>query len=167
MSYICQEIACTEIRNKERDSTENFVPSTERNHIFQKVYQETTRCQSSKVHGNGYMARYPSRRKLMLEQSEERARYETAAHKEKEELKAQLEKLQEQLQSQVAQMEAEKEEHKRLMEQQKQEMEALQKAREADKEQLRKEFQALIQAQMHGASTQAIVRLGVFTCMFM
>jgi DNA repair exonuclease SbcCD ATPase subunit len=113
MSYICQEIACTEIRNKERDSIENFVPSTERNDIFQKVYQETTRCQSSKVHGNGYMARYPSRRKLMLEQSEEHARSETAAHKEKEELKAQLEKVQEQLQSQVAQMEAEKEEHKR------------------------------------------------------
>jgi hypothetical protein len=37
----------------------------EQNHIFQTAYKETTNCKSTKIHANGYMAKYPTRRQLL------------------------------------------------------------------------------------------------------
>jgi hypothetical protein len=122
----------------------------EKNLIFQEAYKRTTGSKSSKLHGNGYLARYPSRRQLMTERFEDQARSETTSHMEKEELKATLEKVQEQLQSQVAEREAEKEEHRLQMEE-------LQKAREADKEQLRQEFMSMLEAQRQATSLQVVI----------
>jgi hypothetical protein len=91
MSSLCQESACSKIAEKEKESPNSFIPLVERNLIFQEAYKQTTRAKSSKVHGNGYLARYPSRRQLMTERFEDQACSEMASHMENEELKATLE----------------------------------------------------------------------------
>ncbi|XP_021318525.1 uncharacterized protein LOC110436271 isoform X2 [Sorghum bicolor] len=141
------ETARRKIAEKETESPDSFIPLVERNLLFQEAYKQTTRSKSSKLHGNGYMARYPSRRQLLTERLENQACSEMASHMETEELKDTLEKVQEQLKNQVAEREAEKEEHWRQMEE-------LQKARQADKEELRKEFMSMLAAQTQGASPQ-------------
>jgi len=85
------ESACSKIAEKEKESPNSFIPLVERNLIFQEAYKQTTRAKSSKVHGNGYLARYPSRRQLMTERFEDQACSEMASHMENEELKATLE----------------------------------------------------------------------------
>jgi hypothetical protein len=57
--------------------------STEENNIFQSTYNNIIGCKSSKLHGHGYLAKYPTQRQLIEAQIEEHARALTAAHQKK------------------------------------------------------------------------------------
>jgi hypothetical protein len=40
--------------------------------MFQKAYNEVTKCKSTKLHGNGYLAKNPNRRQLLNAEREEK-----------------------------------------------------------------------------------------------
>ena len=68
----------------------------EKNEIFQKAYKEVTACKSTRLHGNGYLAKNPTRRELLNADHEEQIRVEEQVHQEHVELMesfGQLDKL--------------------------------------------------------------------------
>jgi septal ring factor EnvC (AmiA/AmiB activator) len=115
----------------------------EQNHIFQTAYKETINCKSTKIHANGYMAKYPTRRQLLSEEYQYRVCQDAT-------LIDAFAKLQERLETQEAEREAEREEHRCQMEEMK-------KAREADREALRQEFMSMMQAIQGQASLQQVI----------
>lgn len=74
-----QPIKCVRLSQPNRQ----MLKTSEENMVFQSSYKETTQIKSSKVHGQGYMAKNRMRRELMKEKIEVLARAEAAA-KEKE-----------------------------------------------------------------------------------
>jgi predicted nucleic acid-binding Zn-ribbon protein len=100
--------------------------------MFQVAYKETTNCKSTKIHANGYMAKYPTRRQLLFEE------YQFCVHQDATLMEA-FAKLQERIETQEAEREAEREEHRHQMEE-------MEKAREADREALKQEFMSMMQA---------------------
>jgi hypothetical protein len=60
----------------------------EENNIFQSTYKNIIGCKSSKLHGHGYLTKYPTRKTLMEAQIEEHARASAAAHQKTFSLKA-------------------------------------------------------------------------------
>jgi hypothetical protein len=54
--------------------------------MFQKAYNEVTKCKSTKLHGNGYLAKNPTRRQLPNAEREEQIRREELLHQEHVEL---------------------------------------------------------------------------------
>jgi hypothetical protein len=45
----------------------NVVTDLEQNQILQSTYKETRKIKSNKMHANGYLARYPTRKELLSE----------------------------------------------------------------------------------------------------
>jgi hypothetical protein len=63
--------------------------------MFQKAYNEVTKCKSTKFHGNGYLAKNPTRRQLLNVECEEQIRREELQHQEHVELMDAFGQLQE------------------------------------------------------------------------
>ena len=77
------------------------------------AYKAVRECKSTKLHGNGYLAKNPTRRQLLDAERQEQMRKEEQQHNEHVELMDSFEKLQEQVQSYEADREAERREHAR------------------------------------------------------
>lgn len=76
---------------------DRLLTSEEENIVFQTTYKEITGCKTSKPHGHGYLAKYPSRREFMNAQIEEDARVSAAIQQKNIELEGKVEKLEEKL----------------------------------------------------------------------
>jgi hypothetical protein len=88
---------------------QNFLSLRERNEFFQDAYKEVTKCKSKKLHGNGYLAKNPTRRQLLNADWKEQIRREEEQHHEHLELMDSFEKLQQQMSVCEAEREAERE----------------------------------------------------------
>ena len=62
----------------ERETNGNVISDVEQNQIFQSAYQETTICKSTKLHGNGYIEKYPTGRQLLSEDYQHHVRQDEA-----------------------------------------------------------------------------------------
>ncbi|XP_039834450.1 Golgi integral membrane protein 4-like [Panicum virgatum] len=137
----------------------NIVRNVERNLIFQKAYQEVTTSKKKRLHGNGYMDVYPTRRQLLLKDFNNRSMTEQQIHEENLAIEESLGKLHnhmarrdaeqlEEMATFMQEFEAQKEEHRlameALQEEHRKELEELRKAREADKEALKKELLSMM-----------------------
>jgi len=67
----------------------------ERNLIFQRAYQQVTESKKKRLHGNGYMGVYPTRRQLLLKEFNKKATSEQLLHEENLAIEESLGKLQE------------------------------------------------------------------------
>jgi hypothetical protein len=67
----------------------NIVSNLEHNQIFQSTYKEMRKINSNKMHANGYLVRYPTRKKLLSEDYRYKLQHEEALIK----YKWQLEQL--------------------------------------------------------------------------
>ncbi|XP_066354838.1 uncharacterized protein [Miscanthus floridulus] len=117
----------------------NVVSDLEQNQIFQSTYKETRKIKSNKMHANGYLARYPTRKELLSEDYQRRLQQEEA-------LIESFGRLQDRLEAQEVEREAERQEHRRQLEQ-------MNKEREADREALRQAM-LMLQAAQQQASVQ-------------
>jgi len=66
--------ASNKLSERETNGDIIIISDVEQNHIFQVAYKETTNCKSTKIHANGYMAKYPTRRQLLSEEYQFRVR---------------------------------------------------------------------------------------------
>jgi hypothetical protein len=107
--------------------------------MFQKAYNEVTKCKSTKLHGNGYLTKNPTRRQLLNAEREEQIRREELQHQEHVELMDAFGQLQEKMSSWEEERETERREHARQLEES-------EKRRQADLQQLRQEFLSMLQA---------------------
>ncbi|KAL6871046.1 hypothetical protein ACP4OV_014894 [Aristida adscensionis] len=139
--------ARSKILDREMNADQNFVSQAEKNQIFQRAYREITKCKSSKIHGNRYMASHPTKRQLLIEDYQNKVRSEETLHRDHVELMGAFGQLQQTIEHQEAEREAERAEHKRQLEE-------LMKAHEADKEALRQEFMSMMQAAQQQAALQ-------------
>ena len=114
-------------------------PKRKKNKMFQKAYKEVTKCKSTKLHGNGYLAKNPTRRQLLNAERQEQIRREELQHQEHVELMDAFGLLQEKMSTWEDEREAERREHARQLEESN-------KKREADLQQLREEFLSMLQA---------------------
>jgi hypothetical protein len=121
--------------------------------MFQKAYNEVTKCKSTKLHGNGYLAKNPTRRQLLNVEREEQIRREELQHQEHVELMDAFGQLQEKMSSWEEERETERREHARQLEES-------EKRRQADLQQLRQEFLSMLQATNgHAQFPQVLVKL--------
>jgi len=88
----------------------NVVSDLEQNQIFQSTYKETRKIKSNKMHANGYLARYPTRKELLSEDYQRKLQQEEA-------LIESFGRLQDRLEAQEVEREAERQEHRRQLEQ--------------------------------------------------
>jgi hypothetical protein len=79
----------------ESNAENNFVSQMEKNEIFQKAYNEVTKCKSTKLHGNRYQAKNPTRRQLLNAEHEEQICREELHYQEHVELMDAFAQLQE------------------------------------------------------------------------
>ena len=126
----CLDKASSLITEAESNAKENFVTPKEKNKIFQKAYKAVTECKSTKLHGNGYLAKNPTRRQLLNVDRQEQNCREEQQHQEHVELMESFGQLQQQMSTWEADSEAERREYAR-------QIKKINKAREADKEELR------------------------------
>ena len=84
--------------------------------MFQKAYKEVTKCKSTKLHGNGYPAKNPTRRQLLNAERQEQIRREELQHEEHVELMDAFGLLQEKISTWEEEREAERREHARQLE---------------------------------------------------
>jgi hypothetical protein len=121
--------------------------------MFQKPYNEVTKCKSTKLHGNGYLAKNPTRRQLLNVEREEQIRREELQHQEHVELMDAFGQLQEKMSSWEEERETERREHARQLEES-------EKRRQADLQQLRQEFLSMLQATNgHAQFPQVLIKL--------
>jgi hypothetical protein len=121
--------------------------------MFQKAYNEVTKCKSTKLHGNGYLAKNPTRRQLLNAEHEEQIRREELQHQEHVELMDSFGQLQEKMSAWEEERETERREHARQLEES-------EKRRQIDLQQLRQEFLSMLQAKNgHAHVTQVLVKL--------
>jgi hypothetical protein len=64
--------------------------------FFQSMYKNIIGCKSSKLHGHGYLAKYPTRRQLMEVQIGEHAHALAVAHHKILQLESKVQQLEEQ-----------------------------------------------------------------------
>jgi hypothetical protein len=76
---------------------DRLLSTEEENNIFQSTYNNIIRCKSSKIHGHGYLTKYPTRRQLMEAQMEEHAHASAVAHQKNLQLESKVQQLEEQL----------------------------------------------------------------------
>jgi hypothetical protein len=126
----------------------NVISDLEKNQIFQSTYKETRKFKSNKMHANGYLARYPTRKELLSEDYQRRVQQEEA-------LIESFRQLQDRLDTQNEEREVERQEHKRQLEQ-------VNKEREADREALR-QAKLLLQASQKQASLQLAILTSIFS----
>jgi hypothetical protein len=121
--------------------------------MFQKPYNEVTKCKSTKLHGNGYLGKNPTRRQLLNAECEEQIHREELQHHEHVELMDAFGQLQEKMSSWEEERETERREHARQLEES-------EKRRQADLQQLRQEFLSMLQATNgHAQFPQVLIKL--------
>ena len=125
------------------------VSDVEQNQIFQSTYKETRKIKSNKMHANGYLARYRTRKELLSEDYQRKLQQEEA-------LIESFRQLQDRLEAQDAEREAERQEHRRQLEQ-------INKEREADREALRQATLMLQAAQQQASVQQVILTTSMFS----
>ncbi|TVT97836.1 hypothetical protein EJB05_56892, partial [Eragrostis curvula] len=113
---------------------DRLMPTEEENIVFQESYKETTRCKTSKPHGYGYLAKYPTQRQLLNAQTEEAARVSIATQERNIELEGRERILEEKT--------------RHIQEEEK-------KAREALRAQLMADMASLLEKQREEASQKA------------
>jgi signal recognition particle GTPase len=134
----------------------------EENNMFQSTYKNSIRCKSSKLHGHGYLAKYPTRRQLMEAQIEEHARALAAAHQKIIQLESKVQQLEEQLVNEAIARDTILEENRRQI--QEDEQKAKEMLREKLREDLKKEMLSIITHQREEIlqpQPQVIFLLGV------
>jgi hypothetical protein len=117
----------------------NVVIDLEQNQIFQSIYKETRKIKSNKMHANGYLARYPTRKELLSKDYQRKLQQEDA-------MLESFGRPQERLEAQEEEREVERQEFRCLFEE-------MNKEREADRAALR-QATLLLQA----AQQQAVVQ---------
>jgi hypothetical protein len=121
--------------------------------MLQKSYNKVTKCKSTKLHGNGYLAKNPTRRQLLNAKSEEQNRREELQHQEHVELMDTFGQLQEKISAWEEERETEKTEHERQLEES-------ETRRQADLQQLKQELLSMLQATNgHAQVPQVLVKL--------
>ncbi|TVU50279.1 hypothetical protein EJB05_01645, partial [Eragrostis curvula] len=105
------------ILERETEADRLLTPEEE-NIEFQAAYKETTGSKSSRPHGHGYMAKYPTRREMMNAKLQEQARDAAAAKEKNIELEGRVKQLQEQLENEATERDRLLEEHKRQIQEQ-------------------------------------------------
>ena len=94
MPFQLQDTASAEILERESNASYgNIIRNVERNLIFQKAYQEITTSKKKRLHGNGYMAVYPTRWQLLLKDFNNRSMTEQQIHEENLAIEESLGKL--------------------------------------------------------------------------
>ena len=111
--YLIQENAALKIAEIGVEPDRQTLTVAEENMIFQSTYKETTEI---KLHGHGYLAKYPTRRELMKQNLEVHARAQAAAREKSIAFEVEVEKLKEQIVHQAAESFREKEENRRVKE---------------------------------------------------
>jgi len=125
-----KETARRVICDKESNVEGNFLSLKERSELSQEAYKEVIKCKSKKLHGNGYLAKNPTRRQLLNADHEEQIRREEQQHWEHLELMEEFKRLQEQMNSWEADRAAERQAQRAFYAAQ---IEEVMRAREADK----------------------------------
>ena len=111
--------------------TERFhLTREEENAIFQTTFKETTGCKANRLHGHGYLSRYPTRSQVMESKFLEQARATVATNQKNIELESQVQLLNEKLACEVA-------ERERILQEK---MQALQEEEEKKRQVLREEM---------------------------
>ncbi|TVU40649.1 hypothetical protein EJB05_14118, partial [Eragrostis curvula] len=105
------------ILERETEADRLLTPEEE-NIEFQAAYKETTGSKSSRPHGHGYMAKYPTRREMMNAKLQEQARDAAATKQKNIELEGRVKQLQEQLENEATERDRLLEEHKRQIQEQ-------------------------------------------------
>jgi hypothetical protein len=104
------------------------------------------------LHGNGYLAKKPTRRQLLNADRQDHIRIAEQQHQDHLELMGSFEQLQEQMATWEADREAERIEHARQIDEMK-------KAREDDLQALRKELLSMMQAAQGQTAFQQVLPL--------
>jgi hypothetical protein len=121
--------------------------------MFQKAYNEVSKCKSTKLHGNVYLAKNPTRRQLLNAEHEEQIRRQELQHQEHVELMDAFGQLQEKMSSWEKERETERREHAWQLEES-------EKRRQANLQQLRQEFLSMLQATNgHAQVPQVLIKL--------
>jgi len=110
------------------------------------------------LHGNGYLAKNPTRRQLLNADREEQIRRDEQKHREHLELMEEFERLQEQMNSWEVDRAAERQAQRSFYAAQ---IEEVMRAREADKEAFRQEIQAWLAGQAQPGLQQVLVMQNV------
>jgi hypothetical protein len=126
----------------ESRSDANVVTDLEQNQIFQSTYKETRKIKSNKMHANGYLAWYPTRKELLSKDYQRKLQQEDA-------LLELFGRLQERLETQEVEREVERQEFRRQLEE-------MNKEREADRVALR-QATLLLQAAQQQAVVQQVI----------
>jgi hypothetical protein len=100
-----QEKACEKIVEKVYQDDGFDLTREEENAIFQTSFKETTGCKANRLHGHGYLSRYPTRSQMMDSKFLEQARATAATNQKNIELETQVHLLNEELASEVAEWE--------------------------------------------------------------
>jgi hypothetical protein len=78
----------------EREFQDDIILSIEEeNNIFQSTYKTIIGCKLSKLHGHGYLAKYPTWRQLMEAQIKEHAHASAVAHQKNIQLESKVQQL--------------------------------------------------------------------------
>ena len=125
-----QEKASEKIVEKVYQDDRFVMTREEENAIFQTSFKETTGCKANKLHGHGYLSRYPTRSQVMDSKFLEQACAMTATNQKNIELESHVQLLNEKLVSEVA-------ERERILQEK---MQALQEEEERKRQVLREEM---------------------------
>jgi S-adenosylhomocysteine hydrolase len=100
-----QEKASEKIVEKVYQDDRYDMTREEENAIFQTSFKETTGCKANRLHGHGFLSRYPTRSEVMDSKFLEQAHATAATNQKNIELEAQVQLLNEKLASEVAERE--------------------------------------------------------------
>ena len=135
-----------------------LLSTEEENIVFQESYKQIKGCKTSKPHGHGYMAKYPTRRQLLNAQNEEAARVSAAAQQRNIELEGRVKELEQQLANEAAKIANESAERERILEEKtRQIQEEERKAREELRDQLMAQMAILLEKQ--GEVSQKVINI--------
>ncbi|WVZ53479.1 hypothetical protein U9M48_004411 [Paspalum notatum var. saurae] len=111
--------AISRLKEREVDQQRDNLTCEEKNDVFLKSYKEVIGCKTTRMHGLGYLAKYPKRAQLMDAQIEQ-SRASSATQEKSKELEAEVQKLKEEFARQVAERDRLAEENKRQIQEEEQ-----------------------------------------------
>ena len=133
---------------REQQSNLSSLTREEENVFFQSSYKETTGCKATRLHGHGYLSKYPTQSRMLNVQFLEQARATAATNQKNIELQGEVESLKEKLEKEVA-------ERERILEEKMQQLqEEEDKKRQALREEMRKEMLAALAEQREATLQQ-------------
>ncbi|WVZ53475.1 hypothetical protein U9M48_004411 [Paspalum notatum var. saurae] len=118
-SFNARDNAISRLKEREVDQQRDNLTCEEKNDVFLKSYKEVIGCKTTRMHGLGYLAKYPKRAQLMDAQIEQ-SRASSATQEKSKELEAEVQKLKEEFARQVAERDRLAEENKRQIQEEEQ-----------------------------------------------